>query len=176
MLDARRCLAWLLQAEGTFPVEYRVALGDRIYGCDDCQEVCPVNLRATKEAPPPDAEAGGEPTVDLLELLAGTDAELLARHGRWYIAKRQPRYLRRNALLALANQADGSDPAVAGAVRRALADDDPVVRSHAVWAAARLGRHDLLGALVDDPDPTVQAELAGAAAVRPADLTSSHAE
>ena len=43
VLDARRCLAWLLQAPGVFPFEYRVALGGRIYGCDDCQEVCPPN-------------------------------------------------------------------------------------------------------------------------------------
>ena len=154
VLDARRCLAWLLQAPGPFPVEYRAALGDRIYGCDDCQEVCPVNIRATKRPRPRrPPRPGGEPAVDLLELLAATDAELLARHGRWYIAKRQPRYLRRNALLALANQADGRDPAVAAAVRRALADADPLVRSHAVWAAARLGRHDLLGALAGRSRP-----------------------
>jgi epoxyqueuosine reductase len=176
VLDARRCLAWLLQAPGSFPVEYRVALGGRIYGCDDCQEVCPVNVRAELGAPPPAAEAGDEPTVDLLELLDATDAELLARHGRWYIANRQPRYLRRNALIALANQADGRDPAVAGAVRRALADADAVVRSHAVWAAARLGRHDLLGAVWGDPDPAVQAELAGVGSVPATDLTSRRAE
>ncbi len=46
VLDARRCLAWLVQAPGVFPVEHRVALGDRLYGCDDCQEVCPVNVGA----------------------------------------------------------------------------------------------------------------------------------
>jgi len=176
VLDARRCLAWLLQAPGPFPVEYRVALGDRIYGCDDCQEVCPVNIRAAGGVLPPPADAGDEPAVDLLAMLAATDDELLRRHGRWYIAKRQPRYLRRNALIALANQADGGDPAVAGAVVRALADPDPLVRSHAVWAAARLGRHDLLSAVRDDVDPSVQAELAGVGSVRPTDLTSRRAE
>ena len=46
MVDARRCLAWLLQRPGPFPREWRVALGDRMYGCDDCQEVCPPNLLA----------------------------------------------------------------------------------------------------------------------------------
>jgi epoxyqueuosine reductase len=176
VLDARRCLAWLLQAPGPFPVEYRVALGDRIYGCDDCQEVCPVNIRAGIGVAPQEAEAGDEPTVDLLGMLAATDDELLRRHGRWYIANRQPRYLRRNALIALANQADGRDPAVAGAVGRSLADADPLVRSHAVWAAARLGRHDLLTAVRGDADPSVQAELAGVGSVRPTDLTSRRAE
>jgi epoxyqueuosine reductase len=176
VLDARRCLAWLLQAPGSFPVEYRVALGDRIYGCDDCQEVCPVNIRADIGAPPPSAETGDEPTVDLLGLLDATDEELLARHGRWYIANRQPRYVRRNALIALANQADGRDPTIAGAVGRALADPDPLVRSHAVWAAARLGRRDLLGAVWDDADPSVQAELAGVGSIPTNDLTSRGAE
>ena len=53
VVDARRCLSWLLQADGDFPREYREALGDRIYGCDDCQEVCPPNRRADDEWPPP---------------------------------------------------------------------------------------------------------------------------
>ena len=176
VLDARRCLAWLLQAPGPFPVEYRVALGDRIYGCDDCQEVCPVNLRAAEAAPPAPADDGDEPTVDLLGLLAATDAELLDRYRRWYIAKREPRYLRRNALIALANRADGRRPAVAEAVSRFLADPDPLLRSHAVWAAARLGRGDLLGPVRDDLDPSVQAELAGVGEVRSNDLTSRGAE
>src|SRR4051812_12492912 len=43
VIDARRCLAWLLEAPGSFPIEHRRALGDRIYGCDECQEVCPPN-------------------------------------------------------------------------------------------------------------------------------------
>src|SRR5205807_8136934 len=46
VLDARRCLAHLVQAPGAFPVEFREALGDRLYGCDDCQEVCPPNRAA----------------------------------------------------------------------------------------------------------------------------------
>ena len=51
-LDGRRCLAWLLQAPGVFPPEFRVALGDRMYGCDDCQTVCPINRMATRRHPP----------------------------------------------------------------------------------------------------------------------------
>jgi epoxyqueuosine reductase len=173
VLDARRCLAWLLQAPGTFPVEYRAALGDRVYGCDDCQDVCPVNVRAAAADPPPPAGPGDEPTVDLLGILESTDEELLRRLGRWYIPNRQPRYLRRNALIALANQADGEDPEVADAVRRALGHADPVVRSHAVWAAARMGRGDLLEAVRTDPDPSVQTELAAAASVPPTGLAGT---
>ena len=82
VLDAGKCLAWLLQAEGIFPFEYRAALGARIYGCDDCQESCPANrLR-------PAGPAAGGRRADILELLSASDQELLATYGRWYIARR----------------------------------------------------------------------------------------
>ena len=146
VLDARRCLAHLLQAPGEFPLEFREALGDRLYGCDDCQEACPPNRLEDRRHPPPPAAARDEAWVPVLELLAASDDELLARHGRWYIPRRQPRYLRRNALVVLGNVGDGADPAVEAALRRALADPDPLLRSHAAWAAERLGRSDLVAA------------------------------
>jgi epoxyqueuosine reductase len=162
VVDARRCLAWLLQAEGPFPLDHRAALGDRLYGCDDCQEVCPPNHRIERVDPAAAHGHDAEPVVDILELLAATDDELMARHGRWYIPRRQARYLRRNALVVLGNVADPESPAVAAALRRALADADPLVRGHGVWAARRLGRDDLLGevaGLDHHPDPLVRAEL-----------------
>jgi epoxyqueuosine reductase len=159
VLDARRCLAWLLQAPGVFPVEFRVALGGRLYGCDDCQEACPENLADARSHPEdPQGRAPGPsdvPAIDLLEVLAATDEELLARLGRWYIPQRKARYLRRNAPPPLPSS---------GTLRRALGDPDPIVRGHAVWAAARLGRRDLLAGLGADPDPDVRRELALVAA------------
>jgi epoxyqueuosine reductase len=160
VVDARRCLAWLLQVEGPFPDEHRVALGDRLYGCDDCQEVCPPNRRQSRRAGGSSGDGGEalEAEVDLLGLLAASDDELLDRHGRWYVPRRQARYLRRNALVVLGNVADPTDPAVAAALGRALADDDPLVRGHAVWAARRLGRTDLLDAVAADDHPLVRHE------------------
>ena len=146
VVDARRCLAWLVQAPGSFPEEWRRALGDRIYGCDECQQVCPINRLADRRNPPGTADDGAEPTVDLLALLASSDDELLERHGRWYIAERDPRYLRRNALVALGNTGNGEDPAVEAALTRALAHPDAMIREHACWAAEQLGRSDLAGA------------------------------
>jgi epoxyqueuosine reductase len=146
VLDARRCLAHLLQAPGDFPVEFREALGDRLYGCDDCQESCPPNRLEDRRHPPPAAASDDEAWVPVLDVLAASDDELLARHGRWYIPCRQPRYLRRNALVVLGNVGDGADPAVEAALRKALADADPMLRSHAAWAAERLGRADLVAA------------------------------
>lgn len=158
VLDARRCLAWLAQAPGVFPPEYRIALGDRLYGCDDCQEVCPVNRLHTRRQPAQPAEDDARGWWDALDLLASDDATLLARHGRWYLAQRQVRWLRRNALIVIGNTADATQPAVVAAVAAALADPDPALRGPAVWAAARLGLFHLLPAT--DGDADVRAELA----------------
>jgi len=174
-LDARRCLAWLLQASGVFPHEYREALGNRLYGCDDCQTACPANQLVARRDPPPDAEPGAQVVVDVLDLLADDDEQLMARVGRWYIPGREPRYVRRNALIVLGNSGDASAPGVMAALREALADRDPIVRSHAVWAAARLGRRDLLGALEHDLDALVVAEMSVARDIAPRGSTAGRA-
>jgi epoxyqueuosine reductase len=166
VVDARRCLAWLVQAEGVFPVELRAALGDRLYGCDECQEVCPPS-RGGADGPDP-GRSGASPHsaqpgdwVDVLDLLASDDATLLGRFGRWYIPRRQPRYLRRNALVVLGNSGRGDHPGVRRALGAALADEDPLVRAHAVWAARRLGLDVLVESVSTDRDPWVRAELDG---------------
>ena len=158
-VDARRCLAWLVQADGVFDPDYRVALGDRIYGCDDCSDVCPPNRvrvrlrgRAGSRMNP-----GRGAWVSLLEMLEASDNELMSAFGRWYIPRRQPRYLRRNALVVLANMGEPSEPRVRAAVDRALRDPDPLIRAHAVWCARRLGLN--LEALSEYDDPMVRAEL-----------------
>ena len=173
-VDARRCLAWLVQTDGVFDPDYRVALGDRIYGCDDCSDVCPPNrvrvrlTGRTRHRPnPADNPAGGldrslPSTADgawvpVLEMLDASDDALMAGFGRWYIPRREPRYLRRNALVVLANVGDRSDSRVRAAVDRALRDRDPLIRAHAVWCARRLGLG--LEALSEHDDPLVRAEM-----------------
>ncbi|HLH29425.1 MAG TPA: 4Fe-4S double cluster binding domain-containing protein, partial [Acidimicrobiales bacterium] len=88
VVDARRCLAWLLQAEGPFPADHRAALGDRIYGCDECQRSCPVNRLADRRRPPARAEPGLRSRVDVVRMLAMDDEELLDEFGRWYVPRR----------------------------------------------------------------------------------------
>jgi epoxyqueuosine reductase len=144
VVDARRCLAWLVQAPGSFPEQFRRALGNRIYGCDECQAACPINRLADRRDPPPPPTAEETPWVDLLDLLGSSDDELMAAHGRWYIAGRDPRYLRRNALVALGNVGDGRDRETEQALRRWLAVDDPMLVEHAQWAARQLERDDLV--------------------------------
>ncbi len=161
VLDARRCLAWLLQAEGVFPREHRQALGGRMYGCDECQDACPPNRLEIRRRPPPSAEVDAESVVDLLALLEEPDDDvLLDRHGRWYVPRRDARYLRRNALVALGNVADGGDGRVAAVVRRFAAADDTLLRAHAAWAASRLGLEDVvIGLERCEREPVVLAEL-----------------
>ncbi|NNE74373.1 MAG: tRNA epoxyqueuosine(34) reductase QueG [Acidimicrobiales bacterium] len=164
VLDARRCLAWLVQDHGVFPREFRTALGDRIYGCDDCQTTCPPNRRAERTIKAAGAQAvtiaPRRAWVPVIDLLAQTDDELLARHGAWYIPKRDPLYLRRNALIVLGNVGDGRRAEVRAAIRAALDHPSSIVRAHAVWAAAQLGLDELADPLRLDPDPIVQAEFA----------------
>jgi epoxyqueuosine reductase len=144
VVDARRCLSWLLQVDGDIPREYRVAVGDRLYGCDDCQEVCPPNRRADHEHPPSAAEPDAAAELPLLELLALDDDTLLARHGHWFIPRRDADHLRRNALVALGNSGSGADGRTAATVERYLDHGNPVLRRHAAWAARRLGLDRLL--------------------------------
>jgi epoxyqueuosine reductase len=166
VVDATRCLAWLVQADGRIPRRWRVALGDRIYGCDDCQEVCPPN----REPRHPELEAGDETepladidrvVVDLDWLLGASDEEILDRHGRWYIARRDPDNIRRTALVVLGNVAEPGRPGVRELLDRHLRHDSALLRAHAVWAARRLGLGELAATAADDPDPEVRAELTG---------------
>ena len=168
VIDARRCLAWLVQARGVFPRASREALGDRLYGCDDCQDVCPPGRRTVTDAGVRVELGRKEPLdawVPVVDLLSRTDEQLMHRYGRWYIPDREPRYLRRNAIIVLGNIGDGDDPVQRRLQERLVTDDDPLVRAHAVWAAARLGLDDLVLAAGGDTDATVRAEVAMAPAV-----------
>lgn len=165
VVDARRCLSWILQTTGMIPVEFRIALGDRMYGCDDCQEVCPPNrLELRRAAPGGSGEAVpvGDPNrawVPLLELLDLDGDDILSRHGRWYIPRRDPDYIRRNALVVLGNIGDPSDERIVAVLARSLGDPNPVIRAHAVWSARRLGCDHLLHTVADDPDDLVRVEV-----------------
>ena len=104
--------------------------------------------------------------VDIVELLDSTDEELIETYGHWYIPRRRPEYLRRNALVVLGNVGSSSDPEVERVLKASLDSSSPLVRSHAVWAACRLGKERLVesrmpdGLLEDDPDGFVASELA----------------
>ncbi|MEM9615314.1 MAG: tRNA epoxyqueuosine(34) reductase QueG [Actinomycetota bacterium] len=162
VLDARRCIAWLVQAAEPIPVEFRAAVGDRLYGCDICQEVCPPNRIVDRRRIGPSTVADGDAWVDVAWILDADDESLLARYGRWYLANRDPDVLRRTALVILGNSARADDPAVEAMLRRYVTIERELLRIHAVWAAAELGLDDVVALAADDPSPLVQAEVARA--------------
>ena len=140
VLDSTRCLSYWTQAPGSIPVEYRDELGDQVYGCDICQDVCPWNRGIEKRRGRERAALGAEPVVSLLDWLGASDEELRRRYERLYFPRKDPKYLRRNALVALGNSGDRG---LAPAAERCLDDPDPMLREHAGWALARLGRMNL---------------------------------
>ena len=159
VVDAGRCLAWLLQRPGVFPREFRLALGNRIYGCDECQLVCPPTVRFENkvQSKQPNQSNHTQAWVPLIDMLQSTDEQLMQSYGRWYLADRNPMWLRRNALVALGNVGSGEDVRVVGVLQRYLDHPEPMLRVHAVWAAAQLGCHHMLP--TTDPDSAVMLEL-----------------
>ncbi len=140
VIDGARCLSWVLQKAGAIPPEFRTAIHDRIYGCDDCQDVCPISVRLGRRNTidiDPDAN-DVQSHVDVLDLLDADDEVIEQRHGRWYIAGREFRWLRRNALVVIGNVADPTDRRVRSTVERYRADADEILAEHADWAAMRL--------------------------------------
>ncbi len=160
VIDAHRCLSWLLQKPGIFDPRFREALGDRIYGCDDCQTVCPPTKKGGTLSVPVHVQS----RVDVVELLSLEDNALDAACERWYVHGRDMTWVRRNLLIVLGNVADPTHDSVVNTVRRYLSHERPELRAHAVWAAARLGLSHMIHH--DDPDSMVVAEVHNLPALR----------
>jgi epoxyqueuosine reductase len=136
-LDARRCISYLtIEHKGPVPHEFRAALGNRIYGCDDCLAVCPWNSFASAAAANraflPRAELTAPRLADLLTLDDGGFRALFSGSPIKRIGR--DRFVR-NCLYAAGNS---GDPALFGAVQRLLGDPDPAVADAADWALDRL--------------------------------------
>ena len=160
-LDARRCLSYLtIEHEGPIPHEFRAALGNRIFGCDDCLAICPWNKfagRAAEARMAARADLAAPPLADLARL---DDAGFRARFAGTPIKRTGRDRFLRNVLTAVGNS---GRPALAEEALRCLTDPAPVVRGAAVWAAGRLLEPaDLRAAFarygVDERAPDVLAE------------------
>jgi epoxyqueuosine reductase len=135
-LDARRCISYLtIELKGSIPVELRRAIGDRIFGCDDCLQVCPWNLFARegqmmkKHARPDLAQA------DLLELFSLDEAGFKRRFAGTPMLRAKRRGLLRNVCVALGNI---GDERALPALRKAAAGPEPLIAEHAVWAIGQI--------------------------------------
>jgi len=146
-LDARRCISYLtIELEGEIPVHLREALGNRVFGCDICQEVCPWNRETGEEADP--GLRMGEPvepetmTAWAEELLDLDDGEFEERYGETPYDRPGREGLLRNLCVGLGNS--GSRRA-AGVLLRAVEEGSELVAEHAAWALGRLGERDADG-------------------------------
>ena len=138
VLDATRCLSYWTQSREPIPEAYRAPLGAQVYGCDICQDVCPWNRGVEKRRAGAPLAGSAEPHVSLVDWLQAEDADLRVRYDRLYVPRNDPRYLRRNALVAAGNVGGADERA---AVEPYLEHGDEVLREHARWALARLEEH-----------------------------------
>jgi epoxyqueuosine reductase len=132
-LDARRCIAYLtIELKGSIPEEFRPLIGDHLYGCDDCLDVCPWNrwAQTTREARFQARDYG-----DLRDLLALTPGRFKERFAGSPILRLKRRGLLRNACVVLGNIGTLEDLPV---LEQALNDEEPLVREHAAWALERI--------------------------------------
>jgi epoxyqueuosine reductase len=135
-LDARLCISYLtIELKGSIPIELRPAIGNRIFGCDDCLAVCPWNRFARegklmKEHARPDLAA-----PDLIELLQLDEAGFKSRFAGTSILRTKRRGLLRNVCVALGNTSDAS---ALPALQNAAKDSEPLIAEHARWAMDRI--------------------------------------
>ncbi|MCC7452266.1 MAG: tRNA epoxyqueuosine(34) reductase QueG [Anaerolineae bacterium] len=169
VLDARRCISYLtIENKGWINRDLRPLMGNWVYGCDVCQDVCPFNRFAlpTRESAflPTDVNRAAPPLLDLLHM---DDAAFKARFAGSPIARIKRERLVRNACVAAGNWGNA---AAVPALIDLLRDPSPLVRGHAVWALARIQGEDnrsaLLPMLDRELDPQVQDEIHAALQVR----------
>jgi epoxyqueuosine reductase len=160
-LDARRCISYLtIEHKGMIPREFRRAMGNRIYGCDDCLAVCPWNKFAREASEAKLAEPEGSEAPRLADLAGLDDAAFRQRFSGSPVKRIGRDRFVRNVMVAIGN---ARDPAFAPLIEARLSDASPLVRAAAVWAAGEALAPPALAALAarhapDEPERVVRAE------------------
>ena len=166
VLDSRLCISYLtIELKDSIPAELRPKMGNLIFGCDICQEVCPWNSKATPTTESAFYPRAGNLAPALLSLVNMTQAEFSSRFKGSPIKRAKRRGFLRNVLVAIGNW--GARKALP-ALEIALSDGEPLVRSHAAWAVGQIGGETaaklLQTRLVVEEEPEVIAEIQGALA------------
>ena len=137
LLDSRLCISYLtIELKESIPQALRPKIGNLIFGCDICQEVCPWNSKAVPTDEPAFQPRDGNLTPKLLSLIGMTQQEFSRRFKGSPIKRTKRRGFLRNVLVAIGNW---GEPRAVPALKDALADDEPLVRSHAAWALGKIG-------------------------------------
>ncbi|KPN97957.1 tRNA epoxyqueuosine(34) reductase QueG [Lysinibacillus sp. ZYM-1] len=160
-LDAQRCIAFLTQTKGTLPDEFRNHIGNRLYGCDTCQTVCPKNkgkINWIHEEFMPDPELAKPLLTPLLTI---SNREFKTKFGHVSGSWRGKKPIQRNAILALAHFKE--EAAIPDLIDLLNKDDRPVIRGTAAWALGKIGGEQanfaLLEAVADEQDEEVLNEI-----------------
>lgn len=160
-LDSQRCIAFLTQTKGTLPDEFRSHIGNRLYGCDTCQTVCPKNkgkINWIHEEFKPDPELAKPLLVPLLTI---SNRDFKEKFGHVSGSWRGKKPIQRNAILALAHFKE--EAAVPDLVALLKKDERPVIRGTAAWALGKIGGEQaqsaLLEAKVKEQDEEVLVEI-----------------
>ena len=165
VLDNTRCISYLtIENRGSIPIPLRPLMSDWVFGCDICQDVCPVNVKAayTREQA---FQKRRFSTLDLVDFLQITDEEFRERFRNSPVKRARRVGLQRNACVALGN---AGSPAAVPALARALREEESLVRGHAAWALGRIGgieaRRALESALAHEEEPETREEIRSALA------------
>lgn len=164
VLDASRCISYLtIELQDHVPAELRAGIGDWLFGCDVCQDVCPWNRKAPTSPLPQYHPQPALHPVDLEDLFELDDASFRNRFRRTPLWRAHRRGLLRSAAIVLGNQ---RDQAAVPPLRRGLQDNEPLVRAAAAWALGQIGGDDARAALQQqldgEDDNAVRAEIAAA--------------
>jgi epoxyqueuosine reductase len=149
-LDARRCISYLtIENKGSIPIEYRTAIGDRIYGCDDCLEACPWNRFAKQTREIRFSLPDHLQSKSLRELALLTDEEFRSLFRNSPIKRIKRHRFVRNICVALGNVGTEDDVPV---LTRLASDSEPLIAEHATWALSAIRRRKQSGN-AHSPDP-----------------------
>ena len=145
VIDNEKCISYLtIELRGVIPRKLRTLMGDWIFGCDICQDVCPVNKKALKSNLGAFQQRPGFSTPDLVEILNMEQAEFSRKYKDSPIKRTKLVGLKRNACVALGNN---GDPDAITALSIALKTPESLVRIHAAWALGRIGGRESLAVL-----------------------------